>query len=105
MFTLPWVIIITLVSEFCLVMFSSLSYTTSADTPARRCPFAKLSSLAHQLRGHGRQLRSDGPPVQRVIQDISFCAADPQSDTYTGRSLGKFNFGVGMRGVREGREG
>ena len=41
----------------------------------------------------------------RVGQDVLSGAAAFQSAPDTGRILGKFNFGVGMRELEEGREG
>ena len=87
-FTFPWVIVVALISAFCLVMFSSLSDNTSADTPAPWRPFAELAFLEQKLRSVGRQLSSAGPPVGRVVQAVSSNAAAPQSDDDTGRSLG-----------------
>ena len=104
MFTLPWVILVALVSALCLVLFSSLSDNTLVDTPAPRPPFAQLTSLAHQFRSVGENLRISGPPVVKVVQDVLSGAEGPQSDPDTGRILDQFNFGVGTRGVGEGRE-
>ena len=43
--------------------------------------------------------------MERVVHAVSSGADAPQSTPDTGRILGKFNFGVGTRGVGEGREG
>ena len=82
-------------------MFSSSYNSTSVDMPAPQRPFEKLASLAQQLRSAGEQLRSYVPPVGRFVQAVSSYASGTQSAPDTGRSLGKFNFGVSMRGVGE----
>ena len=73
--------------------------------PALWRPFAQLTSLLQQLRSADRQLRSAGPPAGRVRQAVSSGTAAPRSAPDTIRSLVKFNFSVGMRGLGEGKEG
>ena len=104
MFTLTWVIVVVLVSEFFFVMFLSLSDNTPEDMHALWRPFDKLTSLVQQLRSTDGQLSSSGPPVGRVRQAVSSGTAAPRSSPDTRRSLGKFNFSVGTKGLGEGRE-
>ena len=82
-------------------MYLSSSYNNLEETPSLWSPFSKLASPAHQLRSAGEQLSSAGPPVGRVVKAVSSGAAGTRSDPNTGRILGKFNFGVGTRGIGE----
>ena len=52
-FRLYWVIVVVIVADFCLVIFSYLSDKTLVDTPVLWVPFSQLASLSHNLRISG----------------------------------------------------